>query len=44
MESARKVVEKYYAAFDAHRDGWKDLVTAIYYDPREFARAFGIPA
>jgi ketosteroid isomerase-like protein len=27
MESARKVVEKYYAAFGAHRDGWKDLVT-----------------
>lgn len=27
VESARNVVERYYAAFDAHRDGWKDLVT-----------------
>jgi ketosteroid isomerase-like protein len=27
MESALTVIERYYEAFDAHRDGWKDLVT-----------------
>lgn len=27
MGSARNIVEKYYAVFDAHREGWKDLVT-----------------
>jgi ketosteroid isomerase-like protein len=27
MESALTVVKRYYEAFDAHRDGWKDLVT-----------------
>lgn len=27
MSSARSIVEKYYAAFESHGDGWKDLVT-----------------
>ncbi len=35
VESARDVVERYHAAFDAHRDGWS---------PRAFAKAFGSPA
>ena len=26
MESALNVVKKYYEAFDAHRDGWQELV------------------
>lgn len=27
MGKTRDIVESYYASFDAHRDGWKELVT-----------------
>jgi ketosteroid isomerase-like protein len=37
---ARDVVEQYYAAFDAHSDGWQDLVTddVVFDGPVQHAR------
>jgi len=37
---ARDVVERYYAAFDAHRDEWQDLVTddVVFDGPVQHAR------
>jgi ketosteroid isomerase-like protein len=37
---ARDVVEQYYAAFDGHTDGWKDLVTddVVFDGPVQHAR------
>src|SRR5262249_35323130 len=37
---ARDVVERYYAAFDAHHNGWQDLVTddVVFEGPVQHAR------
>jgi ketosteroid isomerase-like protein len=37
---AQEVVERYYAAFDAHRNGWQDLVTddVVFEGPVQHAR------
>ena len=37
---AREVVERYYAAFDAHRHEWQDLVTddVVFEGPLQHAR------